>query len=626
MEKCHKSLINKVYLKYFTMGQIAQKLSYNDQLDVDHNIPRTIENPVGMGTFLPATAKKPALNSQSAFLQKSIAQNQPKFDGIQTPTSTTQAILESFATPRLASILTQEAIKLGNSSDETSEISNRKKLLMALNVLSPRKFPSYSANDENLEKNEEFNPGTILTENTATEGEIAVTNTQRPDTKEEINTPFSRTELDIENAKNKTTAHHIKIITRSNSRTPVTTESVKPPENQKLPALKILRPNFKKTKITEEKILQTSPQSQPETIATNIITSEEITQVANPYPKTLESLKGVHPPKETYREEVDVVEPVSEPGNKEVVRSANPYIKYMEANKEVSSPRETYREDPNDVELIQESEDVEMNTFTSHSAQQEQDDTVTETNTPSLDTKKVETPTFTDSAEEFVAHTLEQSDPNPTTKTIENESVDARGAETSPQEETLQTTHSQEGEKEKRAYAVGAVVDIFSDRFTSSAQWGGPTAFSVNVSNNDESFVENMPVKKTESWRDTLETKVFLNDVTTMTEQALIAKYIPSYVKTNNPSSWASVSGFSAYEIIHGPEVVYGLDSDNRLELSSLIKNLGTLDEATGVIKYRNGNWQNYQEYLDSEQKLTIHEYYEAIRAAIAYSDKLEHN
>lgn len=115
-----------------------------------------------------------------------------------------------------------------------------------------------------------------------------------------------------------------------------------------------------------------------------------------------------------------------------------------------------------------------------------------------------------------------------------------------------------------------------------------------------------------------------------MTEKELITKYVPSYVDPNNPSSWASVSGFSADEILNGPEAVYGLMPDARLEISSLLKHLGTIDEATDYLqtikKYTAGNFHGYQAYLAANPKLTLHEYYDEVKKRITEADKKEKN
>lgn len=112
-----------------------------------------------------------------------------------------------------------------------------------------------------------------------------------------------------------------------------------------------------------------------------------------------------------------------------------------------------------------------------------------------------------------------------------------------------------------------------------------------------------------------------------MSEKDLITKYVPSYVNPNNPSSWASVSSFSANEIINGGEDVYGLMHDARLEISTLLNHLGKIDEEVDKVlppkKYTNA-MTTYQDYFTDNPKLTIHDYYEEVRRRIAEADKKE--
>ena len=112
-----------------------------------------------------------------------------------------------------------------------------------------------------------------------------------------------------------------------------------------------------------------------------------------------------------------------------------------------------------------------------------------------------------------------------------------------------------------------------------------------------------------------------------MNEKDLITKYVPSYVNPNNPSSWASVSNFSVYEILNGEEGVYGLMHDTRLEISTLIKHLGEIDEAADKampVKKFTTSSATYQDYITDNPKLTLHDYYEEVRRRIAEADKQE--
>ncbi|MCF7844083.1 hypothetical protein K9M47_04310 [Candidatus Gracilibacteria bacterium] len=187
-------------------------------------------------------------------------------------------------------------------------------------------------------------------------------------------------------------------------------------------------------------------------------------------------------------------------------------------------------------------------------------------------------------------------------------------------------------ERKKRAEDVAELITTLGSRFGSNwKMWATPYALS---SAHDDTFDNNMnqpasnPTDNLISWKDSPEMEEmshFLNDITTLSEDALYTKYISSYVNENNPSSLAAVYGFSAYEIINGPEIVYGLTSDIRLEISSLLKQLGLIDKAIDVTrnigKYNNGGLHNYQDYIHNSPKLTIHEYYSEIRKGIASSN-----
>lgn len=110
-----------------------------------------------------------------------------------------------------------------------------------------------------------------------------------------------------------------------------------------------------------------------------------------------------------------------------------------------------------------------------------------------------------------------------------------------------------------------------------------------------------------------------------MTEKELIAKYVPSYVNPENPSSSADVSGFSVYEILYGKEGVYGLLNDSRREISTLIKYFGTIDEATDIAcqekKYLPGGYATYKDYIIENQSLSIHDYYMYVKRRMTEAD-----
>ncbi len=184
-------------------------------------------------------------------------------------------------------------------------------------------------------------------------------------------------------------------------------------------------------------------------------------------------------------------------------------------------------------------------------------------------------------------------------------------------------------EKKQMLASVAKVFDTFNPRFgTNWKKWAVPLALVVKDDVVDINKIIDGQQSQLVSWREsprTQELSSFLSDITTLSEEQLITKYIPSYVDLNNPSSWASVSGFSAYEIINGEEGVYGLTSDRRLEISSLLKQLGTIDEeldATRITgKYASKGIRTYQDYISLNPKYTIHEYYDEIRKGIASAD-----
>ena len=124
------------------------------------------------------------------------------------------------------------------------------------------------------------------------------------------------------------------------------------------------------------------------------------------------------------------------------------------------------------------------------------------------------------------------------------------------------------------------------------------------------------------------ETAVFCGDFT-MSEKDLITKYIPSYVNQDNPLLWVSVIDFSADKILNGQGVVYRITHDTRLEVSTLLKYLGAIDEAIDssqlVKRYENNKFSGYEEYLSNNPKLTIHEYYEDIRKRVTEANKNEY-
>jgi hypothetical protein len=149
-----------------------------------------------------------------------------------------------------------------------------------------------------------------------------------------------------------------------------------------------------------------------------------------------------------------------------------------------------------------------------------------------------------------------------------------------------------------------------------------------------ETVVQEAPkgleTKAQKSWQDKLgaEATVLRNKfISNVNEKDLITEYVPTYVNPNNPSSWASISAFNASEILHGGEGVYGLMRDTRFEISTLLKQLGEIDERVDEAmteKKFNNSMTTYNEYLSDNPSITIHDYYEEVRRRIAEADKNE--
>lgn len=184
--------------------------------------------------------------------------------------------------------------------------------------------------------------------------------------------------------------------------------------------------------------------------------------------------------------------------------------------------------------------------------------------------------------------------------------------------------------------AVASVLNSLLVTREDSRSLSGPSSKSVHRKEDMSKTLENLAQKPTESWVDTIKNDekilTLITDLklSNFEEKDFITKYVPSYVDPNNPSSWASVSNFSVHEIIHGSEGIYGLTDQARSEISFLIKRHGTIDQATDISqeikKYGNEGFSNYEEYILSNQKLTIHDYYNEVRSRIASAEKKEHN
>ena len=179
-------------------------------------------------------------------------------------------------------------------------------------------------------------------------------------------------------------------------------------------------------------------------------------------------------------------------------------------------------------------------------------------------------------------------------------------------------------ESERRIRAVEIVFNLR----TKGKGWeeiSQALPIKANTAQEELHLPSNLHIERLHSWRDEEGIQKiidFVSDITTLNEEQLITKYVPTYVvNVDNPSLWSSISNFSAYEIINGPEAVYGLTTDRRLEISSLIKNLGTIDETISREKYNGGKYVDYKGYILKNSKLTIHEYYEHVRRIIAQAD-----
>lgn len=126
------------------MGQIALNTTIpGDQLNVDRTIPKNIQKPYGMGTFLPTEEKIPV--------------KKPTSLGSNGPTGTYEIrkvgpishdLLETFSTSRLANLLVQEVLKLTSIDEEHPTPQIRFKLRQALEILNLKRYPIVAENDE----------------------------------------------------------------------------------------------------------------------------------------------------------------------------------------------------------------------------------------------------------------------------------------------------------------------------------------------------------------------------------------------------------------------------------------------------------------------------------------------
>lgn len=204
-----------------------------------------------------------------------------------------------------------------------------------------------------------------------------------------------------------------------------------------------------------------------------------------------------------------------------------------------------------------------------------------------------------------------------------------------PEENKINVVTNSPADKVERMKAVASLFEVLT-KYRGENWMNWAIAISLGITNesnphDDQMIPQNMHMKQISSWRDSPRIKEisdFLISLTTLTEEKLIEKYVSSYVNPNNPASWKSVSEYSANEIFHGEESVYGIMSDTRLEVSTLLKDLGTVDEETDRLqasrKYTGTDISTYQEYISLNPKLTVHDYYEEMRRRIAEADKKE--
>jgi hypothetical protein len=118
-----------------TTTQAQQNTIREDQADVSQSIPE------GIGVF--RQAKEP-VPSGAYFTFKQPQETSPKIGNseIRVPSNIGYELLRNLDINRLASILAQEAVKIGNIEDPKASDIYRKKLLLALHSLNPKKYPN----------------------------------------------------------------------------------------------------------------------------------------------------------------------------------------------------------------------------------------------------------------------------------------------------------------------------------------------------------------------------------------------------------------------------------------------------------------------------------------------------
>jgi hypothetical protein len=175
--------------------------------------------------------------------------------------------------------------------------------------------------------------------------------------------------------------------------------------------------------------------------------------------------------------------------------------------------------------------------------------------------------------------------------------------EPAPQPETTQ-------EKNSKLQTVSALLDTRLGYITSPEQLGGPFKTSVRSPESSSEQIT-VPIKLKESWREALsdEQKIFLKNIQTMNEEMFISYYVKSYASTLNPSSWSTVITFDADKIINDPNDVYGLNHEQREEVSVVINAMQKIIVTTGA---------SFALYSG----LTVGKLYEETRRVAALADK----
>lgn len=287
---------------------------------------------------------------------------------------------------------------------------------------------------------------------------------------------------------------------------------------------------------------------------------------------------------------------------------------------------------PSENVLIDETQE-EIPTLEASSSTETSPDTTKEITNVTTPTQKITSPFLqrmtsplaeepnTSTENNITSNITTQENTQPITREVEPEKKDVgeKTSQTLEQDISTNRENTPNLESQEKIHAVGKVLDTFSQRYSTSEEWGGPTAKSVRGANKQNeiemALSSGLSTKQTESWRDSQSLEgleVFSNDITTLSLELLISKYVPSYVTTTNPSSWSQVSAFDSYEILNNPTTtLYGLDTDQRHEVSLLVSNMDKIIIAT-------------HSKSTSNQGVTIALLYDEVKRSIASADKLE--